>query len=112
MLDADEGQYLIRDGRQKASEADASGPPPPTWKYTGIAGLELGATVQYQQDLYQGKYSQDVDAGALPAHVAWRTGPFGLRAGGGDLGHRRRYQYHQGGPIPRRAGISSPPGCC
>ena len=81
MLDADEGQYLIRDGRQKVSEADASDPAyTANLKYTGIAGLELGATVQYQQDLYQGKYSQDVDAALYSAHVAWRTGPFGLRA--------------------------------
>lgn len=80
-LNADEGQYLIRDGRQKVSEADASDPAyTANLKYTGIAGLELGATLQYQQDLYQGDYSQDVDAVLYSAHVAWRSGPFGLRA--------------------------------
>jgi len=80
-LDADEGQYLIRDGRQKVSEADASDPAyTANLKYTGIAGLELGATVQYQQDLYQGKYTDSVDAMLYSAHVAYRNGPFGLRA--------------------------------
>lgn len=80
-LDADEGQWKIRDGRQKVSEADASDPAyTANLKYTGVAGLELGATVQYQQDIYQGEYGQDVDAMLYSAHVAWRSGPFGLRA--------------------------------
>jgi len=80
-LDAEEGQWMIRDGRQKVSEADASDPAYTlNLKYTGIAGLELGATVQYQQDIYQGDYSQDVDAMLYSAHLAYRNGPFGLRA--------------------------------
>ena len=41
-LDADEGQFKIRDGRQKVSKADASDPAyTANLKYTGIAGLEL-----------------------------------------------------------------------
>jgi hypothetical protein len=81
MLDADDGQFKIRDGRQKVSEADASDPAyTANLKYTGIAGLELGATLQYQQDLYQGKYMEDVDAVLYSAHVAYSNGPFGLRA--------------------------------
>lgn len=80
-LNADEGQWMIRDGRQKVSEADASDPAyTANLKYTGIAGLELGATLQYQQDIYQGEYDQDVDAVLYSAHAAWREGPFGLRA--------------------------------
>jgi len=80
-LDAEEGQFKIRDGRQKVSEADASDPAyTANLKYTGIAGLELGATIQYQQDLYQGDYSQDVDAMLYSAHLIYRNGPFGLRA--------------------------------
>jgi len=80
-LDADEGQWKIRDGRQKVSEADASDPAyTANLKYTGITGLELGATVQYQQDLYQGEYLEDIDAMLYSAHAAWRNGPFGLRA--------------------------------
>lgn len=80
-LDADEGQFKIRDGRQNVSEADASDPAyTANLKYTGVAGLELGATVQYQQDIYQGKYMDDIDAMLYSAHAVWRTGPFGLRA--------------------------------
>jgi phosphate-selective porin len=80
-LDADDGQWKIRDGRQKVAEADASDPAyTANLKYTGIAGLELGATLQYQQDLYQGEYSQDVDAMLYSAHLSYRNGPFGLRA--------------------------------
>ena len=79
-LDADEEQFKIRDGRQKGSKADASDPAyTANLKYTGVAGLELGATVQYQQDLYQGDYTQDVDAMLYSAHAAYRNGPFGLR---------------------------------
>ena len=36
--------------------------------------------MQYQQDLYQGQYIDDVDAMLYSAHAVWRTGPFGLRA--------------------------------
>lgn len=80
-LDVDDNQWKIRDGRQKVSNADASDPAyTANLKYTGIAGLELGATVQYQQDLYQGDYSQDVDAMLYSAHLTYRNGPFGLRA--------------------------------
>jgi hypothetical protein len=80
-LNADEGQFKIRDGRQKVSEADASDPAyTANLKYTGVAGLELGATVQYQQDLYQGQYIDDVDAMLYSAHAVYNTGPFGLRA--------------------------------
>ncbi|MCB1688855.1 MAG: porin [Halioglobus sp.] len=81
MLDAQDGQFKIRDGRQKVSEAEASDPAyTANLKYTGIAGLEVGATLQYQQDLYQGKYMDDVDAVLYSAHVAYRNGPFGVRA--------------------------------
>lgn len=80
-LDADEGKWKIRDGRQKVSNADASDPAyTANIKYTGIAGLELGATVQYQQDIYQGNYAEDIDAVLYEAHFAYRNGPFGLRA--------------------------------
>ncbi len=80
-LDAEEGKWSIRDGRQKVAEADASDL---AWtarlKYTGLAGLELGATLQYQEDLYQGALADTVDALLFEAHVAYQAGPFGLRA--------------------------------
>ena len=80
-LDADEGQWKIRDGRQKVSEADASDAAATArLKYTGIAGLELAATLQYQSDIYQGQAGADIDAWLLETHLAWQRGPFGLRA--------------------------------
>ena len=80
-IDFAEGDYKIRDGRQKVAKADASKPAyTVNTKYTGIAGLELGATIQYQAGLGQGNYDEDVDAMLYSAHVAYRNGPFGLRA--------------------------------
>jgi hypothetical protein len=80
-LDADEGQWKIRDGRQKVSKADASDPAyTGTLSYNGIAGLQLGATVHHQTDLYQGEFVKDIDATLYEAHVSFRRGDFGLRA--------------------------------
>jgi hypothetical protein len=80
-FDVDEGQWSIRDGRQKVGKADASDPAYTVrLKYTGMPGLELATTLQYQQDLYQGEFTDTVDAWLYEAHVAWRKGPFGLRA--------------------------------
>ena len=80
-LDPQEGEWSIRDGRQKVARADASdGAYTMRLKYTGVAGLELATTLQYQQDLYQGEFAEDVDAWLFEAHVAWQSGPFGLRA--------------------------------
>jgi hypothetical protein len=80
-LDAQDGEFMIRDGRQKVSEADASDLAyTANLRYTGIAGLEVGATAQYQEDLYQGDFTDDVGAMLYTAHVAYRNGPFGLRA--------------------------------
>ncbi|TGD72138.1 porin [Mangrovimicrobium sediminis] len=80
-LDAEEGQWSIRSGRQKVAEADASDPAyTARLKYTGIAGLEVAASLQYQQDLYQGQLNDEVDAVLYEAHIAYQGGPFGLRA--------------------------------
>jgi len=81
LLEADEDQWMIRDGRQEVSKADASDPAyTARLKYTGIAGLELATTLQYQQDIYQGELQQRVDAILYEAHLAYQHGPFGLRA--------------------------------
>ena len=93
----------IRGGRQKTAEASAddlafTG----RLKYTGMPGLELGASIQYQSDLAQdeppefevdddGDVIRDADGNAnelndikdawlYEAHVAFNRGPFGLRA--------------------------------
>jgi predicted porin len=80
----DGGKYKIRDGRQKASEAKGddlayTG----RLKYTGVPGLELAATVQYQSDLWQGETfggEDEADATLWEAHAIYNSGPFGIRA--------------------------------
>ncbi len=80
-LDAAAGDFKIRSGRQKVSKQDASDPAyTASLRYTGIAGLEVGASLQYQQDLYQGEYTEEIDGILFSAHVAYTNGPFGLRA--------------------------------
>ena len=80
-LGLDEDEWKIRDGRQKVSKAKASDfAYTGRLKYTGIAGLELGATAQYQEDLYQGGLADTVDGILLEAHASYQNGPFGLRA--------------------------------
>lgn len=73
--------YKIRDGRQKVSKALAD-----DFSYTGrlkwtaIPGIELAATVQYQEDMTQ---SQDSTAGSgtlFETHAVIKRGDFGLRA--------------------------------
>lgn len=73
--------FAIRSGRQKAAEAEASdGAVTGRLKYTGIPGLEVAVTGQYQQDLAQGALSETIDATLFETHVDWKRGPFGLRA--------------------------------
>jgi hypothetical protein len=81
----DDGEYKIRDGRQKTGKAKAddfayTG----RIKYTAIPGLDLAATLQYQSDLLQSEMhssgAADVDALLFEAHAAYQAGPFALRA--------------------------------
>lgn len=80
-LDIDPADYNIRSGRQKVAKAGAeelavSG----RIKYTGIAGLELAASVVSQGDVTQ---DPAIDGGAgtlLESHAVWNTGPFTLKA--------------------------------
>jgi hypothetical protein len=73
--------YAVRSGRQKTSEANANDlASTGRIKWTGVAGIELAATVQYQSDVTQG---EDPDAGhawLFETHADIRRGPFGLRA--------------------------------
>lgn len=77
---ADDG-YAVRAGRQKTAKARFDSQAyTGRLRWLGIPGLELSATVQYQEDI-----SQETDplAGAAwlyTGHVAWRKGAFGLRA--------------------------------
>ena len=73
--------YLPRKGRQKGSKATAedfayTG----RLKYTAIPGLELAATVMYQEDIAQGMGSDDASALLWETHAVYQTGDFALRA--------------------------------
>jgi len=71
--------YRVRSGRQKVAEALASDPAYTLrLKYTGIPGLELAASYQYQSDPSQ-VANDGLDSGQLfTAHAIWQAGPFGL----------------------------------
>lgn len=73
--------YKIRDGRQKVSKALANDLAyTGRLKWTGIPGVELSVTAQYQEDMTQ---SQDPTAGSatlLETHAVIQRGNFGLRA--------------------------------
>jgi len=71
--------FLIRNGRQKASQAKANdGAVTGRVKWTGIPGVELGLTGQWQKDITQGELG--VGATLLEAHADIQRGPFGFRA--------------------------------
>ncbi len=71
--------FLIRKGRQQVARAKASdGALTGRLRYTGMPGLELAVSGQYQSDLTQGALA--TSATLLEAHIDWRRGPFGLRA--------------------------------
>lgn len=75
--------FDVRGGRQKSAEAVAEEfAYTARLKYTGIAGLELAATVNYQEDLLQGLVAGADEASGLlyETHAAYQAGPFGLRA--------------------------------
>ena len=73
-------KYKIRDGRQKSAKAVAEDLAyTARLKYTGIAGFELGATLQHQQDVTQG-ISNEASALLMEVHASYSNGPFGLRA--------------------------------
>ena len=73
--------FRVRSGRQKTSKASAedlaySG----RLRYTGIPGLELAASANYQSDASQ-MSGDGLDSGLLlEAHAVLEKGPFGLRA--------------------------------
>lgn len=73
--------YAPRKGRQKSGKAAADElAGTARLKWTGMPGLEIAGTLHYQSDITQ---SSDPTAGAatlLEGHVAYNTGPFGLRA--------------------------------
>jgi hypothetical protein len=71
--------FLIRTGRQEVAEAKANdGAFTGRLKWTGLPGIELGLTGQWQKDITQGELG--VGATLLETHADIRRGPFGLRA--------------------------------
>ena len=72
--------FRVRSGRQKVGEALASDPAyTARLRYTGIPGLELAASYQYQTDPSQVP-GDGLDSGQLfTAHAVYQYGDFGLR---------------------------------
>jgi outer membrane murein-binding lipoprotein Lpp len=72
--------FRVRSGRQKVAEAVASDPAYTfRLKYTGVPGLELSASYQYQTDPSQ-VAGDGLDTGQLfTAHAIYSAGGFGLR---------------------------------
>ncbi len=77
------GKYKIRDGRKKVGKAPADAPAMTgRLRYTGIPGLEVGVTAQYQSDVTQnGGTTGGGSASLIEAHVDYRhSSGLGLRA--------------------------------
>lgn len=80
-VDSDKPEFKVRSGRQKMSEARADALAyTGRLKYTGVRGLELAATVQYQEDVAQDTTAHRIPAVLLEAHLAYQYQGFGLRA--------------------------------
>lgn len=72
--------FRIRSGRQKTAEASAEDlAGTARLKYTGIPGVEVGASVHYQKDASQGSKDGLEDALLYEIHLAVQRGPFGFR---------------------------------
>tara|TARA_B100001245_G_scaffold8087_1_gene5570 strand:- start:2024 stop:3157 length:1134 start_codon:yes stop_codon:yes gene_type:complete len=71
----------IRSGRQKVAEATANKAAyTARIKYTAVPGLELAATLQYQDDILQGMGDDEIGARLIEAHAVYQNAGFGLRA--------------------------------
>ena len=80
-LNTSGSSYKVRSGRQKVSKAEAedfayTG----RIKWTGIPGVELAATVQYQEDITQSNDKTAGSATLFETHAVIQKGNFGLRA--------------------------------
>ena len=73
--------YAVRKGRQKTSEANANDlAGTARVKWTGVAGVELAATAQYQSDVTQGEDPDASHAWLFETHADIQRGAFGFRA--------------------------------
>ena len=74
-----DGGTDVRDGRQNASEATANNlAGTARVKYTGISGLELAGTVQYQDDMTQDSSDDIGSATLIETHARWNIDNFTL----------------------------------
>ena len=92
-LQFDDGDLDIRDSRQSGARANAEAlAGTGRIKYTGMPGLELAASLQYQSDMVQDEISNsnlrrasipadgDIDGLQTTLHAIYEHGPFGLPA--------------------------------
>lgn len=80
-LEVDPVTVNIRKGRQKVAEAKAENLAyTGRIKYTGMPGLEIAGTVQYQDDISQADNDGLDEAVLYSTHVALNKAGFGLRA--------------------------------
>lgn len=83
-IGADDERFLIRETRQKGSEAvanDLAGTV--RLRYTGLSWLDWAASLQYQSDISQGEgdpAARDASATLFETHLIARAGPFEARA--------------------------------
>jgi len=76
-----DGGTDVRGGRQKVAKANANDfAYTGRLKYTGLRGLELAGTAQYQSDMTQSTDPDINDATLLSAHVIYNISQFQLRA--------------------------------
>lgn len=76
-----EDQYKVRSGRQKGAKARFDSQAyTGRLRWLGLPGLELSASVQYQQDITQETDPMAGGAWLYTGHVAWQHKAFGLRA--------------------------------
>ncbi|MEW6997329.1 porin [Colwelliaceae bacterium BS250] len=81
------GSYKPRDGRQKVSKAEAEALAyTGRVRYTGITGLELAASAQYQEDITQGgvletgEVVDEASATLFTAHAVYQMNKFTVKA--------------------------------
>ena len=79
--DGSKTSYKVRDGRQRVAKATANDPAyTGRLKWTAVPGVELAASMQYQQDVTQGLDPTAGSATLFETHAVIEQGPFGLRA--------------------------------
>ena len=95
--------FRIRSGRQKTAEANGNNIAyTGRVRYTGIPGLELAASAQYQSDVSQVENDGLNDAVLTTAHAVYQQGRVGLRA--------LYAQWDLNGAGPKAAGVASQSG--